>query len=343
MIVRALCILALSVSPAFAQEATVDIGSGSERFNVRSTTDIDIIRPALAAFSDANPDLSIHYEQWGSNALYADSQAACSGDKPPADAILSSAVHQMVALVNRACAQGYRSALTAALPEARRWRDEVWGITQEPAAIIYNTERIAAEDVPLTRFAFLDLMRTNSADLRGRIATYDIEASGLGYLFAYSDSLEATTFGALLEAFSRTESVATCCSAEIIDGVSSGRYLMAYNVLGSYVTNAKAPNVGMVLPEDYTLFLSRAFMIPRGASNPNGAKAFLDFLLSGAGQIILSDAGLIQSKDPAEIGVRQSARRTIALAPPLLVPLDSNTKQLFFDRWNEALRSGPPF
>lgn len=340
-LVRLVALWTALASTAPAQEAVLDVGTGPEGFTIRSTTDIGIIRPALQAFARANPGLTVHYEQWGSNPLYAGALAACQGTGAPVDAVFSSAVHQMVALVNRACAQSYSSPLTEALPATRRWRDEIWGITQEPAVIIYNTRLLAPEDVPLTRFALLDLMRSKSGELRSRIATYDIEESGLGYLFAYADSLEATTFGALLEGFARTESIATCCSAEIIAGVSQGRYAMAYNVLGSYVANARPPDVGIVLPEDYTLFLSRAYVIPRGARNPGAARRFLDFLLSPEGQVLLAEVGLIHSQDPAEIGLRQSARRAIALAPPLLVPLDRNTKQQFFQIWNEALSVAP--
>ena len=74
----------------------------------------------------------------------------------------------------------------------------------------------------------------------GRVATYDIEASGLGYLFAFADSQQATTFGSLIEAFARSGAVATCCSTEIIDGVASGRYLVGYNILGSYALDRAA-------------------------------------------------------------------------------------------------------
>lgn len=341
MILRVIALAILLATPALAQEDSATIGSGPTGFSIRSTTDLAIIRPALEAFAADHPDLTIRYEQWGSIPLHQNSLAACDGTIAPADAVLSSAVHLMVALVNRACAQPYLSALTAALPTARRWRNEIWGITQEPAVIIYNTDRIAGADVPLSRFALLDLMRNKPDTIRARIATYDIAASGLGYLFAYADSLEATTFGSLIEGFARSEAIATCCSAEIIEGVSRGDYFIAYNVLGSYVQNAAPPNVGVVLPQDYTLFLSRGYMIPRAAQNPVAAQQFLDFLLSDRGQAILAAAGLVQAPDPAEQGIIQSARRIIPLAPPLLVALDRSTERQFFDRWDEAFTLAP--
>ncbi|MBV7407803.1 extracellular solute-binding protein [Maritimibacter sp. DP1N21-5] len=341
-LIPAVLAVLVATGPLAAQEAVTTVGDGPTPFVVRSTTDIDIIQPALDAFADANPDLAVTYEQWGSIPLFEEAERACDGNAQAADAVWSSAAHLVVALVNRACARPYSSSLTNALPDTRRWRNEVWGLTQEPAVIIYNTDRISGDEVPLSRFALLDLMRQRPALLQGRIATYDIEDSGLGYLFAYADSLEATTFGSLLEGLARSDAIATCCSAEIIDGVSRGEYLIAYNVLGSYVTNAAPANVGIVLPEDYTLFLSRAYMIPRRAANPEAAERFLDFLLSDQGQAILAAAGLIQAGDPVDQGLIPSARRSIPLAPPLLVALDKSTEQQFFARWRDAFSQAPP-
>lgn len=333
-------LMALAARPGSAQEATARFGTGDTPLRVMSTTDIAVIHPALEAFAAANPDLRVLYEQWGSNALYARSGSACAEDKPAADVLFSSAAHQMVELVNRACAAPYRSALTDALPAPRRWRNELWGITEEPAVMIYNRDLLDADSVPRSRFELLDLMRENRTSLTGRIATYDIQASGLGYLFAYSDSLEASTFGALLEGFARTEAVATCCSAEIIEGVAKGRYTLAYNVLGSYVQARAQDRVGVILPDDYTVFLSRAFMIPRHAANPDGAQRLLDFLLSPPGQAILADAGLIFPDGSDESGLHPGARRFIGLTPSLLVALDRIKADRFIKLWTKSLAPG---
>ncbi|WP_068108333.1 ABC transporter substrate-binding protein [Tropicimonas marinistellae] len=334
-----LCVSMLASGHAAAQEATVQFGTGAQRLNVRSTTDIAIIAPVLDGFIAENPQIRIDYEQWGSNALQENTRRACAGEIDAADAVFSSAVHHMVGLVNSACARSYRSALTDALAPTRRWRDELWGITEEPAVLIYNTEHVAPEDVPRSRFDLLDLMRRKPDSYRNRIATYDIEASGLGYLYAFSDSLEATTFGSLLEGFARTEAVATCCSAEIIDAVSEARFLLGYNVLGSYVQNAAAPNVGVILPEDYTVFLSRAYMITTGAKNPDAAQKLLDFLLSREGQNLLARSGMIYPDDPSETGLLPSAKRFVALAPPLLVALDRGTRERFLAFWSRSFFS----
>ncbi|WP_193217609.1 MULTISPECIES: ABC transporter substrate-binding protein [Roseobacteraceae] len=335
-----LMVLCLIANPAMSQEASQRFiakdATPSTVLLVRSTTDISIFAPALAAFVAANPSVEIAYEQWGSNALYANSLGACEGTATPADVVISSGVHQMVDLVNRACASAYQSEFTAQLPAARRWRDELWGITREAAVIIYNTDLVSAEDAPRTRFALLDLMRRSSADFMGRIATYDVEASGLGFLFAFMDSQEATTFGGLLEGFARVDAVATCCSAEIIEGVDSGRYKIAYNVLGSYVDTVPHENLGVIYPEDYTLFLSRAFMIPKGTHQGAAAGVFLDFLLSPRGRALLSQSTLIHDSNSDETAANESATRYIPIGPTLLVAMDRHRRARFIEKWRDS-------
>ena len=71
--------------------------------------------------------------------------------------------------------------------------------------------------------------------------------------------------------------------------------LIGYNVLGSYARarqRAGAP-IGIVLPRDYTLLMSRVVAIPKAARQPVLAKLFVDHLLSARGQaVIAATAGL---------------------------------------------------
>lgn len=330
--------------PAAAQlvpEATQSFGTGDapERMLVRGTTDLELFEPVLAAFVSERPYLNVEYEQWASNDLYLAAEAACHGEFAAADLLISSSVDQHVKLVNDGCARPHRSAATAALPDAATWRDEIFGVTSEPAVMVYNRELVPPGEAPRSRFDLLDLLRPADSRYAGRVATYDIEASGLGYLFAFLDSQQATTFGSLIEAFGRTGAVATCCSAEIISGVARGEYLVAYNVLGSYALARAAmdPRIAVVAPEDYTLVLTRAAMIPRGARHPEAAGALVDFLLSPRGREALAEVWLVL--DVAELlpGADDAVLRPIALSPVLLVGLDRAKRARFLELWRDTL------
>ncbi|MEO8242468.1 MAG: ABC transporter substrate-binding protein [bacterium] len=311
---------------------------------VRGTTDIALFDPVLQLFAQSRPDLGIDYEQWGSNDLYSLAVSACAGMDHAADLIISSSIDQQVKLVNDGCAQSHSSAATAALPTSSNWRDQVFGITREPAVIVYNRALVPPEDAPLSRFALIDLLRAEDRRYEGKVATYDIEQSGLGYLFAFADSQQATTFGSVIEAFARTHAVTTCCSAEIIDGVASGKYLIAYNILGSYALAraAKDPNIVVVAPTDYTLVLSRAALIPTRASNPAAAGDLIDFLLSDEGRQSLSAQYLYlapsQMRENGLIGTEDggSSLRPMPLSPVLLVGLDQQRRAHFIKLWRSA-------
>ena len=351
-LVLALLVLLAARAVLAEPEATKTYGADSapQSLTIRSTTDIALFEALLAGFVALRPDIRIVYEQWGSNDLYTVSAEECRTGADSADMLISSAVDLQVKLVNDGCAQGYVSELTGALPPSLKWRDELFGITREPAVFVYNRDLVAEDEAPRSRFDLIDLLRPADSRFAGRVATYDIEASGLGYLFAFLDSRQATTFGSLLEAFDRTGAVATCCSAEIIDGVASGRYLVAYNVLGSYALAraAETPNIMVVAPDDYTLVLSRAAMIPRGARSQALAGVLLDFMLSDAGRRVMASEHLIVDFSDPDLDStafhfptdNQSAFRLIPLSPVLLVGLDRQKRELFLERWRETFR-GP--
>lgn len=347
MTLRAVLLLLTLATPATAQpspEATASFGAAEteRRLLVRGTTDVAAFDSVLAGFVAAYPGLAVDYEQWASNDLYEITAAACRQGTVAADLVISSAVNLQVRLVNDRCAQPHRSALTEALPDVTNWRDELFGITREPAVMVYNRALVPASEAPRSRFDLIDLMRPAGSRYAGRVATYDIEASGLGYLFAFSDAQQATTFGSLVEAFDRAGAVATCCSAEIIDGVASGRYLIAYNVLGSYAAEraAQSPDLAIVAPSDYTLVLSRAAMIPRGATQPQAAGQLLDFLLSPPGRQALAQEYLLIDAPEDSAATDETIMRPIALSPTLLVGLDRMKRQQFLELWR-AVFSDP--
>lgn len=324
---------------------TYGLPDAASEIVVRSTTDVGLFEPVLLAFIDRYPQTAILYEQWASNDLYVISQMACQRGTDAADLIISSSVDQQVKLVNDGCAQPHRSAVTDAQPTST-WRNEIFGITLEPAVIVYNKDFVSEAEAPKSRFDIIDLLRPADSRFAGRVATYDIQESGLGYLFAFMDSLQATTFGSMIEAFARSGAVETCCSAEIIDGVIDGRYLLAYNVLGSYaLARAEtAPNLVVVAPTDYTLLLRRAALIPKDARDPTTAGLFLDFLLSPEGQRLLAAQHLVV--DPSEAGTgglhvpveTQAAVRQIPLSPVLLVGLDQQKRAAFLELWRTTFR-----
>ena len=100
----------------------------------------------------------------------------------------------------------------------------------------------------------------------------------------------------------------------------------------------------MVYPSDYTLVLSRVAFIARNAPNPQGARLWLDHLLSPQGQRLLADAGGLFSvrtdsaRPRSALAVGQqlgTAARPIALGPALLAHLDRSKHAALLKRWRK--------
>jgi len=126
----------------------------------------------------------------------------------------------------------------------------------------------------------------------------------------------------------------------------SGRFLIAYNMLGSYALARAAEDrrIGVVAPTDYTLILARAALIPKRAEHPELARQFIDFALSEEGRRLLTESGLIVPFDePAPSGLAATGEvptlRPIALSPALLIGLDQQTQENFLALWRSSLGS----
>lgn len=342
--------LSMSACLAAEPELIAEYGrpDAPEHLLVRGATDLATFGPVVESFAESFPGTRVTLEQWNTISLDEVARADCLARSRGADLLISSAADLMVKLVNTGCAATHMSTLTGALPADRNWRDQLFGVTQEPAVMVYNRNLLPEPMRPKSRFELLDLLRQPDTPFAGgRIATYDIHASGVGYLFAFVDSRQASTFGSLIEAFGRLGAVATCCSAEITEGVRTGQYLLAYNVLGSYALDLAEtyPELAVVAPSDYTLVLSRAVMIPRESANAAAAGNLIDFLLSPKGQAALARQHLtVRIGEGADIPFPPdsvAAQRPIPLSPVLLVGLDRQERARFLAAWDAAFAIKP--
>ncbi|MBU4527361.1 MAG: ABC transporter substrate-binding protein [Hoeflea sp.] len=347
--------IALTVIPADTANASETItrfeaqASQSGDLVIASVTDLAFMRPLIFAFQQANPGVSVTYIEDTSNSLDASVSSACMGRTFLADLVISSSIAQQVRLVNGGCAREIESSALPSLPDWAQWRGELIGLTYEAAVMVYNKAAFADNGPPRSRFDLIDLMR-QSGSLNGRIATYDIEESGVGYLFAFQDSTEASTWGRLIEGFGRNSVATFCCSSDVIDRVADGRAHIGYNVLGSYALS-RAENddrIGVILPNDYTLVLARAGYIPREARNVAAARAFLELALSPQGRAILDGETrlLTPLSGPDALarlsGDDEAAFRPIPLTPALLVSLDQAKRVRFLSQWRKSVTPPMP-
>lgn len=323
------------------------VGKESAVLIIHASADISAIEPMIRDFQQAEPGITVDFTDYLTNELYDLLSAQCAAGETMADIVISSSVDHIAKLANDGCAQAHASPNTNRIPDWAKWRDEVFGFTFEPAVIVYNRNLVPAEDIPRTHHDLAELLRNRPERYDGKIGTYDIERSGIGYLFAFFDTQQSNIFGRLLESLGRSRATLRCCTGELLSRIESGELLIGYNLIGSYAYGrykAGAP-IGIVMPRDYTLVLSRTAMIPAKAGQADLGRKFLDYLLSSRGQSVAVEKSFFfsfdrpvpEGVDAVDPGSGSGVYRPIMIGPALLATLDQQNRRRFLSEWKASM------
>jgi iron(III) transport system substrate-binding protein len=137
-------------------------------------------------------------------------------------------------------------------------------------------------------------------------------------------------------------------TSAIVERIADGRFVFGYNILGSYAAEAAArnPDLGIILPRDYTIVTSRIGLVPRAATRPELGRLFLEFFMSAEGQSIMARQLQIASLNP-EVSGENTANamqealgdqlRPVPVSPGLMVYLDQVKRARTIERWNLTL------
>ena len=340
---QAQVVTAPKVPPAKGQASAAV--AATEQLTIVSTTPDAEVADLLADFRAAHPGIDIFYSKINSNDIYNQIIDPSTSSTPPGDIVWSSAMDLQIKLVNDGYAQPYVSKEIAHVPDWAIWKDEAYAITAEPIVIVYNKNLDAVSDIPQTRAELKNLLSRKPDTYRGKIASYDPEQSGAGFLFITRDAGITRTTWDMVRAFGGAGIKLYSTTGTVLDRISSGEHLIAYNMIGSYaIERAKEDaSIGIVFPADYITLMSRIAFIPAAAPHPESAKLFLDYLLSERGQKFL----LARSVGPVRLGLgadgvippdRNGAVKSIHIGPELLTYLDQSKRASFLKEWRRALQ-----
>lgn len=337
---RAVLALVLSLWAVIAEafeieEETWFPGGGEQELRILSSTDTSAFLPLIESYRTARPDVSIRYVVANTQQIF----RAMTAPDTRFDLTISSAMDLQMKLVNDGLAASHDSPDTQALPAWARWRDQLFGFTQEPVVMALSRRALGDLPLPESREDLIGLMRAHPDLFRGRIGTYDPRASGAGYMFAAQDARQSDTFWRLSEVMGGLEPRLYGSTGAMIDDLQSGRLVLAYNVLGSYLTQRLQgwEDGAMVEPRDFTQVLLRTAFVPSTASAPDLGRSFLDFLVSEAGQGVLRRQTGFSPIDENALAAAPHLR-PIRLDPGLLIYVDPLKKARFLREWAAALR-----
>ena len=232
----------------------------------------------------------------------------------------------------------------------RYGRTWAFGTTFEPIAIIYNKRLLAEDEIPQTHTDLARLLTERRDRFAGKVVTYNIERSGLGFLLATQDERGSGEFWPLIKALGSVGAHLVTTTETILKRVAKAEDLVGYNALGSYVyiESKRDPSIGYVYPRDYTLIVTRVMFIGKNAPNPNAAKLWIDYLLSRRGQAVLANrANLFSLRTDIE-GANSAAAlvktlgqsaRPIPVGPDVLASFffDQSKRLAFLRQWQQAI------
>jgi iron(III) transport system substrate-binding protein len=313
---------------------------------IYGATDSKAAHPLVKDFSAMYPGIAVEYNDMNSTEVYNRfiSEAAAGGTT--ADVMWSSAMDLQMRLASEGYALTYKSQEAGKIPAWAMWNDQAYGTTFEPAAIVYNKRLLDPKEVPKTHAEFAKLITAEK--FRDKVTTYDIEKSGVGFMFMTQDARHFPAFAALQNAFGTARLRVQSSTGTMLERISSGENLIGYNVLGSYaLVRAKTdPSLGVVLPADYTLIMSRVQFINKAAKNVNAAKLWMDYLLSARGQtVIANDAKLyaIRADVKGETTSADLVRiigannvKPVPVHPAVLEYLVQAKRMAFLKQWKET-------
>lgn len=385
--IRIAALLVLCAAPSWAQTyvfpapspipktdaATTSGGPPPHRLVIYSSLDERLAAPLIFGFQQDHPQLEVQYHEMLTAEIAQRVISETRAGQATADFVFSSAMDLQVKLINDGYARPVLTPQTAAWPRWANWRDTGYALTYEPAVFVYHRPSFAGRDLPDTRAELLHWLQPPQAlptqalptqalpttpapppqpgrapPGAARIGTYDIEESGVGYLFLARDADHFRDIWALLRAMGRAGVETFGTSEEILARVADGRLAMGYNILGSYAADFARSHrdLGLVLPRDYTIVASRIGLVPRAAAAPDLGGRFLAYMMSDPGQMILTEDLRLPAVSEAlagrnralAIGDLSSAQlRPIAVGPGLLAYLDQARRQRMIASWRAAL------
>lgn len=340
-------LLTLLALPAWAEPARFPAPGVEEAvLTIYSTLDTPLATPLIAAFQTGHPTITVQYEDLLAAEIARRVIAETDAGQQTADFAFSSGMDLQVKLANDGYAQPVEVPLARDWPDWAKWRDMAFALTYEPGVLVWHKPSFP-DGPPQSRLQMIDWLKRPEA--QGRIGTYDISRSAVGYLYLARDAEHFADIWSLVAAMGRAGLQTFSTSAEIIDRVADGRLALGYNILGSYA-DARArdnPDLGVVLLKDFTVVTSRVGLVPRAAARPDLGRAFLAFLMGRDGQTIMADRLRIAAVS-LEVSGQNSARameaalgdqlRPVPVSPGLLAYLDQSKRARILALWQRALQ-----
>ena len=333
--------LSFSTSAAFSAEAgdeTVSAALKEGNLYIYGAVGQKTSEPLVKEFQSLYPGIKVDFVNVTGYELFSRHMKDIAARKVSADILWSGDILLQASLVKGGYTLKYRPAEAGSLMPMANMGDTSYVTAFEPVVMVYNRKFFRKGEYPATHKLMQKEFRQEK--YRGRIGTCDPEKSELAFLLLTQDLAYGFNFWSLVKSFGDAGIRLYPDFSSILSGINSGEILFGYNIPLSEV--AKLPgttdNIGWFYPADYTLALPQISMIARGATNPNAARIWTDFMLSKKGQQIISErSDLLPVREDVDGGGLKKAAKTLPNSQ-VLKPVGTGTEVSRFSE--KGLKSG---
>ncbi|WP_152044725.1 ABC transporter substrate-binding protein [Aureimonas psammosilenae] len=291
----------VSTAPAFAQSSKLVLYTSQPNEDAQATVD---------AFKAKHPEIAVEWVRDGTTKMVAKLQAEFAGGNPQPDVLLIADSVTMEGLKRDDRLMPFEAAdvsgFKPALFDAAKTYFSTKLIT---TGFVANT---AAEGAPAT---WKDLAKP---EFKGQVTMPSPLTSGAALVHVATLAQDPQFGWSYLEALAKNGTTASGGNGAVLKSVAGGE--KAYGVIVDYLPIREATKgspVKFVFPTEGVSAVTEPVAILKTAKNVEGAKAFVNFLLSEDGQKLAAKQGYLPARDGVE--------------PPAGFPSVASIKLLPFD------------
>lgn len=278
----------------------------------------------VSAFEKAHPDIEVKWIRDGTTKLTARLQAELAAGGAAPDVLLIADSVTMESLKKQDLLAAYRS------PEASRYDAQLY----DPQGYYYGTKLITTgiayhTRAPVKPASWQDLLKP---ELKNMTTLPSPLYSGAAQIHMATLMNDPQLGFAWYQKLKANGAMPQSGNGGVMSAITSGS--KAYGVLVDYMAireKAKGAPIDFVFPKEGVSIVTEPVAMMKNAKNPDGAKAFIDFVLSDEGQRLVLKQGYLPAdpKLPAPQGF--PARDSIKLMPfdpaKALADTDANKKR----------------
>lgn len=256
------------------------------------------IQPVIQAFQAKYPGITVKYLPLGGTTTFQRYQSEAATGTRTADLLIENDGRLWSDFAAKGQVLDYRDPNMASLPKFADLGGGIVAMSEDPLVALFNKKLLPEDKQPTSLAQMADM----AAQFKGKITTYEVDSSlGYGSTYAYLEKNGQQGWDVLARLGAGTTPEANAGS--MVTKLQQGAYVMTFNISGSVRALAARQYSNLLnfryLTDD-TPLIPRGIAITKAAKSPDGAKVFLNYLLSAEGQVVGCKTGFTPYREDVD-------------------------------------------